>query len=103
MAKTSTPRFWKPEDIAYLRMHWQTMPWCDIAAHVGRTERALRRAESTPKPEKFKMPTKMSAAIRARMEKERFAYTPETLPWRAERMLGPVYVPTGMAYRGQRA
>ena len=29
--------------------------------------------------------------------------TPETLPWRAERMLGPVYVPTGMAYRGQRA
>lgn len=41
MAKTSTPRFWKPEDIAYLRTHWQTMPWCDIAAHVGRTERAL--------------------------------------------------------------
>ena len=66
-------------------------------------DRALRRAESTPKPEKFKMPTKMSAAIRARMEKERFAYTPETLPWRAERMLGPVYVPTGMTYRGQRA
>ena len=41
MAKTSTTRFWKPEDIAYLRTHWQTMPWCDIAAHVGRTERAL--------------------------------------------------------------
>ena len=41
MAKTSTPRFWKPEDIAYLRTHLQTMPWADIAAHVKRTERAL--------------------------------------------------------------
>ena len=34
-------RFWKPEDIAYLQTHWQTMPWSDIAAHVKRTERAL--------------------------------------------------------------
>lgn len=48
-----------------------------------------------------KAPPPLTAAQIARREKERFVYPPGQLPWRAERMRGPVYVPAGMSYRGQ--
>lgn len=49
-----------------------------------------------------KAPPPMTPAMRARMEKERFHYPEGQLPWRAERMRGPVYIPTELHYRGQR-
>lgn len=63
--------------------------------------RALRRADPAPTPEKFKMPTKMTDAMRARMDKERFHLTDEIMG--RSPMFRPLYVPTALAYRGQRA
>lgn len=48
-----------------------------------------------------KAPPPLTAAQIARREKERFYYPPEALPWRAEKMRGPVYVPESVSYRGQ--
>ena len=72
-------------------------------AHTRHGTKVPQKSDTYSVTPKAQYVAPMSAAMRARMEKERFVYPPGQLPWRAERMLGPVYVPTGMTYRGQRA
>ena len=71
------------------------------AAPAKAVKKPIKAAAKKPEVRAANLPSPMSAAQLARREKERFYYPPEALPWRAEKMRGPVYVPESVSYRGQ--
>ena len=69
---------------------------------VEKNRTALRIGSVSSPTTPVKGPPPLTPEQLAKREKERFVYSPESMPWRAQKMLGDVYVPTGMTYRGQR-
>lgn len=69
-----------------------------VSKSPAKTAKPAQQKSSAPT---VKLPPPLTAAQLARREKERFYYPPEALPWRAEKMRGPVYVPESVSYRGQ--
>lgn len=69
---------------------------------VEKNRAALRIGSVSSPTTPVRGPTPLTPAQRARREKERFVYSPESMPWRAQKMLGDVYVPVPVTYRGQR-
>lgn len=85
-----------------------------MAQHLGVTLSAIENIRAglrkksaqagTPVPSptySIKSAQPLTKAQLEQRKKERFAYPPGQLPWRAERMHGPVYVPAETSYRGQ--
>ena len=76
------------------------------AQWISETKRATRLEKQTERPNaeqqfNIKGPPPMNQAQIAQREKERFSYPPDALPWRAQAMQGPAWVPPPMTYRGQ--
>lgn len=64
-------------------------------------ERRMQGSDSERPNVQLKGPPPMSQAQIAQREKERFSYPPDALPWRAQAMQGPAWVPPPLSYRGQ--
>lgn len=111
---------WTPEKDAVLRARWATdQNTAALARELGAVspKAVIHRASklgikkspatkaTTPKPTAARPPEPRK--VRAMTDKEleaherlRIRYTPETLPWQAYRMTGPVYVPPVPSHRG---